>query len=91
MKGHRGHNNLDDATRHAEWSRRMAEEINPLTSTLAGWGHELENIINDKQSLGGTRMDLHNNAEGRRAAAEGGQIDPKSLITNPKNNNNWPY
>ena len=35
------HNGPGDAWRHAEWSRRVAEEVNPSTSFVAGVGHEV--------------------------------------------------
>jgi len=34
---HRGHNNLDDALRHAEWSCRMTREIDRLRRTRLVW------------------------------------------------------
>jgi hypothetical protein len=40
-----GWNNAGDALRHAELSRRMADEIGPVTSAVAGLAHELENTI----------------------------------------------
>jgi hypothetical protein len=40
------HNGPLDAWRHAEWSRRMAEEIDPVRARLFGFGHEVENLWN---------------------------------------------
>jgi hypothetical protein len=40
-----GHNNAGDAFRHAELSRRLADEIDPLTSYVAGVTHEIDNSI----------------------------------------------
>ena len=72
---HHGHNDADDAQRHAEWSCRMRKEIGPITAWSAGVGHELENLLH-----GGpwneSRMDLHNNEEGRAAARDGRPIQP---------------
>jgi hypothetical protein len=80
-----GHNDLGDAMRHAEWSKRMSEEINPATSYLAGLGHEIDNLRKGG-SWNETRMDLHNNREGRRAAKEGREINPDNLVTSPNQN-----
>lgn len=76
----RPHNNALDAQRHARWSERMAREIGPVTSFLVGTGHELAAIF---QPRGEALMDLHNNAEGRRAAREHRPIDPRRLQTSP--------
>lgn len=43
FRGH--HNDAGDAMRHAEWSQRMANEIDPVFSRLAGYEHEGENIL----------------------------------------------
>lgn len=75
-----GHNNMGDAQRHAEWSRRMYEEINPITSILVGYGHELDGLIYGEQPINEMLMDLHNNAVGRAAAASGVPIDQSELI-----------
>jgi hypothetical protein len=40
----RPHNNSFDATRHARWSRRMANEIDPIFGIAAGLQHEGKNI-----------------------------------------------
>jgi hypothetical protein len=39
------HNDAGDALRHAELSRRLATEIGPVSSAIAGFTHELENSI----------------------------------------------
>jgi hypothetical protein len=39
------HNDAGDAMRHAEWSQRMASEIDPAFSRLAGLYHEGDNLI----------------------------------------------
>lgn len=78
----RPHNNRFDAARHAEWSRRMSTEIDPLTSFLVGTGHEGQNLI-EFQPIGEIVMDLRNNAEGRRAAAERRAVNPSNLQIRP--------
>jgi hypothetical protein len=45
MRDFHGHNDGGDALRHAELSRRLASEIDPVTSYLAGVTHEIENGI----------------------------------------------
>jgi hypothetical protein len=87
---HRGHNDLDDAMRHADWSKRMGEEINALTSWFAGVGHEIDGLMKG-QSWSEFRMDLHNNAEGRVAASVGRPINPNNLVIDPDNNDRWIY
>jgi RHS repeat-associated protein len=74
------HNNANDAMRHAEWMRRTADETNAFTAWLAGVGHELDNLT-EGAPLEEILMDLHNNAQGRRAASEGRLVDPNSLQT----------
>lgn len=66
--------------RHAEWMRRTSEETNALTAWLAGTGHELEGLLQG-QPLNEALMDLHNNAQGRRAGSEGKPMNPNSLQT----------
>ena len=75
-----GHNDMGDAQRHAEWSRRMYKEINPITSIIVGYGHELDGLINRAQPMNEMLMDLHNNAVGRAAATSGVPIDQSQLI-----------
>lgn len=72
------HNNDFDAMRHARWSQRMAQEIDPVTAFFAGAGHEIENTF-EGQPLAEAAMDLQNNAEGRRAARDNRAIDPRNL------------
>ncbi|GEM_PF-5378279 len=97
LENHSGHNDLDDAMRHADWSERMYKEINPLTSWLAGTGHEIQGYFDKSPSMSTSqymkesRMDIHNNAEGRNAAKEGRPIDPKNLVTSPNDIQSWPY
>ncbi|MBI5196253.1 MAG: transglutaminase [Nitrospirae bacterium] len=78
------HNDTGDAMRHAEWSRRTAEETNSFTAWSAGLGHEIDNWINDDQPWREGLMDLHNNSEGRNAARESRLVNPNNLRTNPQ-------
>jgi hypothetical protein len=48
LESYPGRNDAGDAMRHAELSRRMATEIDPVTSTLAGLFHEIDNSIPEK-------------------------------------------
>jgi RHS repeat-associated protein len=91
LANHLGHNDLDDAIRHADWSRRMEVEIGPFTAWSSGVGHEIEGIFNRPkgmtigQYLNESLMDLHNNSVGRNAGASGAPIDNSQLITSPSN------
>ena len=76
------HNDAGDAMRHAEWNRRMVDEINSFTAWTAGVGHEIEGLLQG-QPLNEAMMDLLNNAEGRAAGNEGRPVDPNNLITSP--------
>ncbi|MFT4579436.1 MAG: RHS repeat-associated protein [Nitrospinales bacterium] len=78
QKRPRAHNDMGDAMRHAEWNRRMVEEINGFTAWVAGTGHEIEGVING-QPLEETLMDLHNNRVGRKAGASGNAVNPRDL------------
>lgn len=78
----RHHNDVGDALRHYEWSRRMSEEIGPVTSYLAGVGHEVVGTLNG-QPWNEMMMDLHNNKVGRGAANSGAGIDWSQLKTAP--------
>ncbi|WP_340647526.1 hypothetical protein [Phenylobacterium sp.] len=82
------HNDQGDADRHAQWSRRMANETGPAFSTLVGLGHELEGsaprwLGGKGQPLSEATMDLMNNAQGVRAAQRGRPIDPARLQNRP--------
>ena len=72
------HNNAYDAVRHARWSQRMANEIGPVTATVAGYAHELRGMLHGQPGAE-ARMDPRNNAEGRRAADERRAIRPENL------------
>jgi len=75
-----GHNNRGDAYRHSVWGQRMYQEINPITSIMVGYGHELEGLIIKDQPIREMLMDLHNNSVGRAAAASGTMIDHSRLM-----------
>jgi hypothetical protein len=77
------HNDRFDAERHARWSNRMATEIGPIFAQVAGSGHEVTNELLDGQPGAESYMDLHNNAEGRRAARDRRPIDPGRLQVSP--------
>lgn len=47
-------NNPPDAMRHARWSQRMAEEIDPLLAAGAGVQHEIANVV-DSVAANGVR------------------------------------
>lgn len=96
LRDYPGHDDAGDARRHAELSRRMASEIDPITALLAGVTHEIDNTMppwftqwpHADQNWHGQRwpernMDLHNNAEGLRAAAERRPVNPRNLQTLP--------
>lgn len=83
-----GHNNAEDAMRHAEWQRRTAEETNAFTAWAAGLQHEIEGLL-DGQPWAEAIMDLYNNAVGREAAAEGVPVDPDKLQADPCDNSKY--
>lgn len=76
-------NNRFDAIRHAVASERVVSEVDPMTAYVAGVGHELKGWLFDGQPFGEGIMDLRNNAEGRRAAAEHRAGDLRRLQTAP--------
>ncbi|MDB5476494.1 MAG: hypothetical protein JWP49_2005 [Phenylobacterium sp.] len=45
LRDYPGWNDAGDARRHAELSRRLDSEIDPLTAMAAGYAHEIENTI----------------------------------------------
>jgi len=82
------HNDLGDAERHAEWSKRMADDLGPGFSTAVGIAHEIQEtpppwLGGRNQPLSEMVMDLHNNAEGVRASRGGRGIDPQHLMDHP--------
>ncbi|MYF10819.1 MAG: hypothetical protein F4229_07540 [Gammaproteobacteria bacterium] len=83
------HNDIGDAMRHAEWSRRMYEEINPITATVVGYGYEIEGFLFEGQPVEEMLMDLHNNAVGRDAASKGINVDRSKLISLDPSDSLW--
>lgn len=82
------HNDLGDAERHAEWSKRMADDLGPGFSTAVGIAHEIQEtppswLGGRGQPLSEMVMDLHNNAEGVRASRGGREINPEHLMDHP--------
>jgi len=45
LRKHQGHNDCDDAIRHAVWSKRMTEELGYGYSWGFGTGHELQDLL----------------------------------------------
>lgn len=88
LRKHRGHNDCDDAVRHAEWNRRMTEELGYWYALTFGIGHEIEGLF-EGQPLQEIRMDLHNNSVGRNSA--GGSINQGNLQTGPGSGIGLPY
>jgi len=78
LRQHQGHNDIDDARRHSEWSRRMAEELGTGWAEIIGTGHEIDGLINGSP-LDETLMDLNNNAEGRDASESGRPVNEDNL------------
>ena len=90
-RGRGNHNNEGDAMRHAEWSRRMTEEIGPMRSWAYGTAHEVEGLIHG-QPMGEAMMDLHNNAVGRAAGRAGKAVNRNDLQKSPKKGSQYnPY
>jgi hypothetical protein len=79
---HPGVDDIDDARRHSEWMRRTTEETNWLTAFLAGTGHEIQNIIGQRQ-FDSTAMDLNNNQAGREAGLRHAPVDEAKLRVLP--------
>ncbi|WP_309091110.1 DUF6973 domain-containing protein [Phenylobacterium sp.] len=52
------HNTMGDAVRHARWSKRMAEEIDPVFARLAGAQHEADNLITSVLQNAGAQLGL---------------------------------
>jgi len=81
-----GDDDMYDAMRHAEASRRISEALGPGYAHLFGTAHEVQNLLTPRNWLEGNilervGMDLRNNAEGRLAWREGRAIDPSRLQT----------
>lgn len=92
-RSHPGASDAGDAMRHAEASRRVAEEVDPVTAELGGLAVEGAGLLRAaskfmlrhpaKGVFGDMMMDLHNNAEGRAAAAAGRPVDANRLQNAP--------
>lgn len=76
------HNDARDALRHAEWSRRMADEVGPVFSTVVGVEHELEGLMRF-QPLSESVMDMINNGEGVASSVARRPIDRSTLQEAP--------
>jgi len=79
---HHGHNDSDDAARHSEWSKRMADELGGWFSDLVGTGHEIDGLLHG-EPFNEAVMDLNNNKEGRHASNERRDINPNNLRNAP--------
>ena len=84
----RHHNDHEDGMRHAIWSRRMAAEIGPVFSAVAGVEHEIENTLptwagGDGLPPSEAAMDLVNNFEGLTAWAGDRPVDPARIRDRP--------
>jgi RHS repeat-associated protein len=64
------HNGQGDAFRHCYWSCTMSRDNGRLSSSVAGYGHELEGLLSGQPS-DEMKMDLRNNSCGRRFASDG--------------------
>ncbi|SDK51211.1 RHS repeat-associated core domain-containing protein [Maridesulfovibrio ferrireducens] len=84
-RGKGNHNNEGDAMRHAEWSRRMTNELGSARAWAFGVAHEIEGLVKKGQPWGEAMMDLKNNAEGRAASSEKRPVDRSKLQKKPKN------
>jgi len=83
LAAHRGHHNdLEDARRHAHWSRRMAQELGPVFATAVGAGHEVTGLI-EGEPLAEAIMDMRNNAVGVNSQFAGRPIDERRLQARP--------
>ncbi|OEU66809.1 MAG: hypothetical protein BA863_07070 [Desulfovibrio sp. S3730MH75] len=83
-RGKGNHNNEGDAMRHAEWSRRMTDELGSARAWAFGVAHEIEGVLKKGQPWGEAMMDLKNNSEGRAASTEKRPVDRSKLQKKPK-------
>lgn len=74
-----GTNDFGDGIRHAEASRRLADETGPVFATIAGAGHEVANLLRDELPLSESVMDMINNAEGVSASVHRRSVDPAKI------------
>ncbi len=79
LDAHPGVDDMGDARRHAEWSRRMTSEIGRGRAWLYGTGWEIKGWF-EEGDLEATMMDLENNATGRRAGAKCREIKDDELV-----------
>jgi len=77
-----GRNNASDAMRHAEWSRRMTEEIGPAFSMAVGGVNEAVGLALG-HPLAESVMDMRNNAEGIEAGQQHRAVDGRRLQDRP--------
>ncbi|CAN5495627.1 hypothetical protein BH10BDE1_BH10BDE1_23640 [soil metagenome] len=82
------HNDMGDAKRHFEWSRRTTRETNTFTAFTAGWGHEIEFFFRRgnmpaNQYMRESSMDINNNSLGRDYGRRGEAMCPGNLTTSP--------
>lgn len=78
-RGRGNHNNEGDAMRHAEWNRRMTEELGASRAWAFGTAHEIDGLIYHNQPWNEAMMDMHNNAVGRAAGSENRPVDKSKL------------
>jgi hypothetical protein len=78
-----GHNDMGDAVRHAETSRRLSAAIGVPAAFTLGTIREILERWQHNQPRGEMTMDLHNNREGRRAYQEDRPVNPRNLQTLP--------
>ncbi|NDV23962.1 RHS repeat-associated core domain-containing protein [Desulfovibrio sp. JC022] len=83
-RGRGSHNNEGDAMRHAEWSRRMTEDLGPARAWAFGTAHEIDGLINKNQPWNEAMMDIHNNAVGRAAGKAKRAVNNNNLQKSPK-------
>lgn len=81
-----GSDDIYDAKRHSEASRRISQAVGPGYAHLFGTAHELQNLTKPANWLEGdilerVGMDLRNNAEGRLAAKQHRPVNPARLQT----------
>jgi|GEM_PF-5095773 len=81
-----GKDDMGDAMRHATTSKILSEKMTTkrVGAFVLGVANEVKGYVAEgdkKNAIGSIMMDLNNNREGRRADAEGREIDPNNLIT----------
>jgi len=86
-----GHNDIRDAMRHADTSKRVAEDTSLFTSALLGLANEVKNLAYDRQPSGEVGMDLYNNLQGLLSAATGNPINPDQLKTLDPSSDSYTY